>query len=101
MSSDASKPRLSVTGSPDQYQPTYGNPVVSTSNDVAKEKGERRQDLDAGAKAPLKVGAVGGNTYPGRALPPVEQVKVAAPCEAGFAKKQADKQMQEQRQDLK
>lgn len=101
MSADASKPRLSVTGSPDDYKPTYGDPKVSTSNDVAKEKGERRQDLNSGAKAPLKIGAVGANSYPGRALPPTQEVKTATPCEAGFAKKQADKQLQEQRQDLK
>lgn len=101
MSADASKPRLSVTGSPKDYEPTYGDPKVSTSNDVAKEKGERRQDLNSGVKAPLKVGAVGGNIYPGRALPAAEQVKDCSCAPVGTAKKQTDKQLQEQRQDLK
>ncbi len=100
MSADASKPRLSVTGSPEDYKPTYGDPKVSTSNDVAFQK-DVRADGDAGAKAPLKVGAVGGNNYPGRALPAAEQVKDCPCAPAGTAKKQADKQLQEQRQDLK
>lgn len=98
MSADASKPRMSETGSPKDYEPTYGNPKRSTSNDVAYEKGERH-----GAKQGVleTQQEVGGQTYPGRVHPPVQQVKDAACAPAGTAKKQADKQLQEQRQDLK
>lgn len=100
MSTDASKPRLSVTGSPDQYKPTYGDPKVSTSNDVAKQK-DARFGPGQGAHAPEGPGAVGGQSYPGRSLPKPEEVKSVQCAPEGTAKKQADKQLQEQRQDLK
>lgn len=100
MSADASKPRLSVTGSPDQYKPTYGDPKVSTSNDVAFQK-EPRFGLGQGAHAPEGPGAVGANSYPGRPYPPVSKVESVKPEPAGEAKEEADEQLTENRQDLK
>lgn len=101
MSADASKPRMSVTGSPEDYKPTYGDPKCYTQLDNAVEKQDAGTVASGGAKAPLKVGAVGGDKYPGRPTPKAEAVKDAECKPAGTAKKQADKQLQEQRQDLK
>lgn len=101
MSADASKPRMSVTGSPEDYKPTYGDPKCYTELANAVEASDAATVAPGGVQAPPKVGAVGGDKYPGRALPSASAVETAKPREAGFAKKQADKQLQEQRQDLK
>lgn len=98
MSTDASKPRLSVTGSPEDYKPTYGDPKVSTSNDVAFQKEPR-------FGAPMGILSTQtekhGAKFPGRDVPKAEAVKDATCAPAGTAKVQTDKQLKEQRQDLK
>lgn len=100
MSADASKPRLSVTGDPKDYEPTYGNPQCYTKLDNAVEKQDAGTVAAGGVHAPLKIGQVGANVYPGRPLPKAEAVTTAQ-CVPGKAKAQADKQLKEQRQDLK
>ena len=96
MSTDASKPRLSTTGSPEDYKPTYGDPKRSSSNDVAFEK-EPRHGAVQGILETQAEGPQGNQGH----RPAAEEVKTVQPREAGFAKKCADIQLQEQRQDLK
>jgi hypothetical protein len=61
-------------GDPDDYKPTYGNPTVTAANDVARQK-EPRFGAKQGILESQK--EVGGQSYPGRALPPVQEVKQA------------------------
>jgi hypothetical protein len=61
-------------GSPEDYKPTYGDPKVTAANDVALQK-EPRFGAKQGILETQK--EVGGQSYPGRATPPVQQVTTA------------------------
>lgn len=66
-----SKPTYSTTSNPDDYKPTYGDPKVTAANDVALQK-EPRFGAKQGILETQK--EVGGQSYPGRALPKAEAV---------------------------
>jgi hypothetical protein len=75
-------------GDPDDYKPTYGDPKVTAANDVALQK-EPRFGAKQGILESQK--EVGGQSYPGRATPPVQQVTTAK-AEEGAALRSSKKQ---------
>lgn len=88
-SPDSSAPfQHGAVGDPDDYKPTYGNPTVTATNDVARQK-EPRFGAKQGILETQK--EVGGQSYPGRATPPVQQVTTAKE-EAGAHARCAERQ---------
>ena len=83
-----SKLTYSTTSNPDDYKPTYGDPKVTAANDVALQK-EPRFGAKQGILETQK--EVGGQSYPGRATPPVQSV-VTAKEEAGAHARCAERQ---------
>jgi hypothetical protein len=75
-------------GDPRDYEPTYGNPTVTAATAYEREKAPR-----FGAKEGIHETQkeVGGQSYPGRALPKSETV-TEAKVEKGVAVKCAQKQ---------
>ena len=75
----------------------YGNPPVSSSNDVAFIKTERLNPVGSGILEDQP--REHGNNYPGREYPPVQAVTQAT-VQTGVAKKCADTQNDSNRREM-
>ncbi len=87
------QPPSSQDGGPEA---AYGNPTVSTSNDVAFQKSERPA-ARGGVHSTQK--EVGAREYPGRAVPPTQAVTQAV-CKEGETKKCVNVQTDSNRYEL-